>query len=330
MRIAFYVLFLISPVIINMEKIQSSTLKGNVVLLIHGGAGNFKESDLGPDQQRVYEKYLRVALEEGYKILNEGGSALDAVEASVKLMEDAPVFNAGKGSVLNKEGHVEMDASIMYGKDFKAGAVAVVRHVKNPIAAARMVMEKSNHVLLAGNGADDFARSIGMEMKDEGYFITPSSLEQWKKTKEPASMPKEMNKHGTVGAVALDQNGNLAAATSTGGVLNKLPGRVGDSPIIGGGTYADNNTCAVSATGHGEYFIRLTVARSIAALMEYKKISLEQAVNEVIHRRLQQLGGTGGVIAVDKNGNFIISHNTTGMFRAWKTEKEFEVSFFKE
>ncbi|WP_231569993.1 isoaspartyl peptidase/L-asparaginase family protein [Sporocytophaga myxococcoides] len=313
-----------------MEKIQPPGLKGKIVLLIHGGAGNFKESDLTPVQQKIYEKYLREALEEGYKILDGGGSALDAVEASVKLMEDAPVFNAGKGSVLNKEGHVEMDASIMHGKDLKAGAVAVVRNVKNPISAARMVMEKSNHVLLAGNGADEFAKSIGMEMEEEDYFITPSSFEQWKKANEPASVPKGINKHGTVGAVALDQNGNLAAATSTGGVLNKLPGRVGDSPIIGAGTYADNNSCAVSATGHGEYFIRLTIARSIAALMEYKKISLEQAVNEVIHERLHKSGGTGGVIAVDKNGNFTVSHNTTGMFRAWRTEKRCEIRFFKE
>lgn len=313
-----------------MESIQTSTSQGKIVLLIHGGAGNFKESDLSPDQQKIYEKYLRDALEEGYQILEEGGSAFDAVEASVKFMEDAPVFNAGKGSVLNKEGHVEMDASIMSGKDLKAGAVAVVRHIKNPISAAKMVMEKSNHVLLTGTGADEFAQSMGVEMKDETYFITPSSLEQWKKANEAAPESKDIDKHGTVGAVALDQNGNLAAATSTGGILNKLPGRVGDSPIIGAGTYADNNTCAVSATGHGEYFIRLTVARSIAALMEYKKSSLEQAVNEVIHDRLSKLGGKGGVIAVDKNGNFSIDHNTTGMFRAWKTAKKCEVRFFKE
>ncbi|WP_211236779.1 isoaspartyl peptidase/L-asparaginase family protein [Sporocytophaga myxococcoides] len=313
-----------------METIQTATSKGNIVLLIHGGAGNFKESDLSPGQQRVYEKYLHEAVEEGYKILEEGGSSLDAVEAAVKIMEDAPVFNAGKGSVLNKEGHVEMDASIMSGKDLKAGAVAMVRHVKNPISAARMVMEKSNHVLLAGSGADEYARSIGMEMKDESYFITPSSLEQWKKANERVPDPKGIDKHGTVGAVALDLHGNLAAATSTGGILNKLTGRIGDSPIIGAGTYADNNTCAVSATGHGEYFIRLTVARSIAALMEYKKISLELAVNEVIQDRLSKLGGNGGVIAVDKNGNFSIDHNTTGMFRAWKTEKKCEVRFFKE
>lgn len=329
MKITFYVLLLFTPVLINMENVQTATPKEKIVLLIHGGAGNFKESDLGPDQKRIYEKYLREAVEEGYKILEEGGSALDAVEASVKFMEDAPVFNAGKGSVLNKEGHVEMDASIMSGKDLKAGAVAVVRHVKNPISAARMVMEKSNHVLLVGNGADDYARSMGLEVKDESYFITASSMEQWKKANKPAPA-NGINKHGTVGAVALDQDGNLAAATSTGGVLNKLPGRVGDSPIIGAGTYADNNTCAVSATGHGEYFIRFTVARSIAALMEYKNIPLEQAVNEVIHERLNKLGGTGGVIAVDKNGNFSIDHNTTGMFRAWKTAKKCEVRFFKE
>ncbi|MBO9700762.1 MAG: isoaspartyl peptidase/L-asparaginase [Sporocytophaga sp.] len=313
-----------------MENVQTATPNGKIVLLIHGGAGNFKESDLGPDQQKIYEKYLREAVEEGYKILEVGGSALDAVEASVKFMEDAPLFNAGKGSVLNKEGHVEMDASIMSGKDLKAGAVAVVRHVKNPISAAKIVMEKSSHVMLAGNGADEFAQSMGLEMKDESYFITSSSLEQWKKANELIPEPKDINKHGTVGAVALDQNGNLAAATSTGGILNKLPGRVGDSPIIGAGTYADNNTCAVSATGHGEYFIRLTVARSIAALVEYKMIPLEQAVNEVVHNRLSKLGGNGGVIAVDKNGNFSIDHNTTGMFRAWKTEKKCEVRFFKE
>ncbi|MEW6652194.1 MAG: isoaspartyl peptidase/L-asparaginase, partial [Bacteroidota bacterium] len=232
--------------------------------------------------------------------------------ASVNILEDSPLFNAGKGSVLTENGEVELDASIMEGKTLAAGAVAGVKHIKNPINLARLVMEKSPHVMMIGIGAEEFAKQNNYELVDNKYFITEERWQQYLKIKEAQD-----KKHGTVGCVALDKNGNLAAGTSTGGMMMKKFGRVGDTPIIGAGTYADNNTCAVSATGHGEYFIRLSVAKDISSLIEYKNFSLEQAANEVINVKLTKIGGTGGVIAIDKNGNISMPFNTEGMFRAY-------------
>jgi beta-aspartyl-peptidase (threonine type) len=275
------------------------------VLVIHGGAGVMDRKDFTPELEKAYLDKLQEALDSGSAILAAGGTALDAVTASVIVMEDSPLFNAGKGAVFSETGENEMDAAVMNGKDLSAGAVAGVRTIKNPILAARKVMEESKHVILVRDGAEKFAREHGVEMADPSYFFTQKSYDAL----------LNAQKHGTVGAVALDKAGNLAAATSTGGMTNKMTGRVGDTPIIGAGTYASNKTCAVSATGHGEFFIRYTVAHDISAMMEYKRMKLEEAANEVIFDKLLPVGGTGGVIAVDKDGNYTMSFNTKGMFR---------------
>ncbi len=281
-------------------------------LVIHGGAGSIFKKNIPLEKEAAYTEKLNEALSAGYKILENGGTSLDAVNASVNILEDSPLFNAGKGSVLTENGEVELDASIMEGKTLAAGAVAGVKHIKNPINLARLVMEKSPHVMMIGIGAEEFAKQNNYELVDNKYFITEERWQQYLKIKEAQD-----KKHGTVGCVALDKNGNLAAGTSTGGMMMKKFGRVGDTPIIGAGTYADNNTCAVSATGHGEYFIRLSVAKDISSLIEYKNFSLEQAANEVINVKLTKIGGTGGVIAIDKNGNISMPFNTEGMFRAY-------------
>jgi L-asparaginase / beta-aspartyl-peptidase len=275
------------------------------VFVIHGGAGVMDKKDFTPELEKAYLDKLQEALDSGEAVLKSGGAALDAVTVAVKLMEDSPLFNAGKGSVFSETGENEMDAAIMNGKDLSAGAVAGVRTIKNPVLAARKVMEESKHVLLVRDGAEKFAKEHGVEIVDPSYFFTQKRYDALLKARE----------HGTVGAVALDKAGNLAAATSTGGMTNKMTGRVGDTPIIGAGTYANNNTCAVSATGHGEYFIRYTVAHDISALMEYKELSLAEAANEVIFNKLLSVGGDGGVIAVDKKGNYTMTFNTSGMFR---------------
>lgn len=275
------------------------------VLVIHGGAGVMDKKDFTPELEKEYLDKLQEALDSGESILKSGGSSLDAVTAAVIIMENSPLFNAGKGSVFSETGENEMDAAIMNGKDLSAGAVAGVRTIKNPILAARKVMEESKHVLLVRDGAEKFAREHDVEMVDPSYFFTRKRWDALLKAQ----------KHGTVGAVALDKAGNLAAATSTGGMTNKMTGRVGDTPVIGAGTYANNNTCAVSATGYGEFFIRYTVAHDISALMEYKGMPLSEAANEVIFNKLMPVGGTGGVIAVDKNGNYTMTFNTSGMFR---------------
>ena len=279
------------------------------VLVIHGGAGAIDPKDFAPDLEKAYLDKLQEALDSGEAVLKTGGTALDAVMASVIVMEDSPLFNAGKGSVFSETGENEMDAAIMNGKDLSAGAVAGVRTIRNPIIAARKVMEQSKHVMLVRDGAEKFAKEHGIEIVDPAYFFDQKRYDALLKAQ----------KHGTVGAVALDQEGNLAAATSTGGMTNKMTGRVGDTPIIGAGTYANNNTCAVSATGHGEFFIRYTVAHDISALMEYKGMALEEAANEVIFNKLLPVGGSGGVIAVDKDGNYTITFNTSGMFRGYVT-----------
>lgn len=283
-------------------------------IVIHGGAGVIK--NLPAEKEKEYISKLAEALEAGYKILDNGGSSLDAVTKAINILEDSPLFNAGKGAVITENGIAELDASIMDGKTLMAGAVAGVHHVKNPINLARLIMEKSPHVMMIGNGAEEFGKQFNIEMVDSSYFITNERWNQYLKMKE-ASEKNENDKHGTVGAVALDKNGNLAAGTSTGGMMMKKFGRVGDSPIIGAGTYANNNTCAVSGTGHGEYFIRLGIARDISSLMEYKNLSLSEAANEVIMNKLTQIGGTGGIIAIDKNGNIAMPFNTDGMFRGY-------------
>ena len=284
-------------------------------IVIHGGAGTILKSNMTPEREAEYTAKLNEVLKTGYKILENGGTALDAVNAAINIMEDSPLFNAGKGAVLTEKGVAELDASIMDGKNLMAGAVAGVRHIKNPINLARLVMEKSPHVMMVGEGAEEFGKENNIEMVDNSYFITKERWESYKKMLKREEERKKAEKHGTCGAVALDKNGNLAAGTSTGGMMMKKFGRVGDSPIIGAGTYANNNTCAVSATGYGEYFIRLGVAKDISALMEYKNYSLKDAANEVIMNKLGKLGGDGGIIAIDKNGNVAMPFNTDGMYR---------------
>ncbi len=296
-----------------------TSMKPHFAIAVHGGAGTILKSSISPEQDAQYRARLALAVETGYAILERGGTSLDAVEAVVQLLEDDSLFNAGKGAVFNSDGKVELDASIMDGRTLKAGAVAGLHHVKNPIRLARIVMEKSDHVFLIGEGAEQFAKAHNLELVDESYFFTEARWQSLQKAKAKESLT-EKEKHGTVGAVALDQHGNLAAATSTGGMTNKKFGRVGDSPIIGAGTYADNETCAISATGHGEYFIRAVVAHDIASLMRYKHRSLQEAANEVILRKLTALGGTGGIIAIDRNANIAMPFNTDGMYRAYKVQ----------
>ena len=300
--------------------------QSNYVLVIHGGAGNVTPERITPDKQILYEQNLNQALAAGEKVLKEGGSALDAVVAAVQLMEECPLFNSGKGAVFNAEGKNELDASIMDGKTMKAGAVAGVTTIKSPIGAARRVMDSSAHVMLAGSGAETFAREQGLEIVDHSYFYTEESWQEYLKVK--AKMETDGRK-GTVGAVALDKNGNLAAATSTGGMVYKKYGRIGDSPIVGAGTYANNESCAVSCTGHGEYFIRNVVAYDVSARMLYLGETLEQATEFIVNQKLKSQGGIGGLIAVDKDGNVSMPFNTPGMFRGYvKSSGETRVLMF--
>ena len=301
-------------------------LQSKYVLVIHGGAGTILKENMTPEKEKQYLNKLEEALLVGAEVLKSGGSSLDAVTKTIIVLENSPLFNAGKGAVFTAEGVNEMDASIMDGSTGGAGAVAGVRSIKNPILAARAVMEKSNHVLLTGAGADEFAQNQGLEIVDSNYFFTQR---RWESFKKVAAKKEQGEKHGTVGAVALDLHGNLAAATSTGGMTYKMKGRVGDSPIIGAGTYADNKTCAVSATGHGEYFIKNVVAYDISALMKYTQVSVKEAANYVILSKLKKLGADGGIIAVDKDGKFTMTFNTAGMYRGVITSDGLnEVSIF--
>jgi L-asparaginase / beta-aspartyl-peptidase len=281
-------------------------------LLIHGGAGVMRRAEMTPEMDAAYRAGLNEALDAGSKVLASGGSSLDAVEAAVRILEDNPNFNAGKGAVLTREGVAELDASIMDGRDRKAGAVAQLRKVKNPIRAARLVMETTGRVMFAGPSADDLAAKGGLEIVPPEYFITPRRLEALRRAMAGTFEPQD--RYGTVGAVALDKAGNLAAATSTGGMNAKPPGRVGDSPIIGAGTYADNASCAVSATGDGEYFIRVGVARAICARIAMQKMNSSEAATATLDE-VKALGGTGGVIVLSKDGDPALSMNTEGMFR---------------
>ncbi len=311
---------------------QLESPKGtNVGIVIHGGAGVISKGSLSPELEKQYRAALEEALLAGYKLLQEGRSSLDAIEAAIRIMEDSPLFNAGKGAVFTNDGKNELDASVMDGKTLAAGAVAGLRRIKNPVSLARMVMEKSPHVMMVGDGAERFAAEQGVPFVEEKYFFTERRWdglqkvlkEEADKSRKPGHVGaltasgEDENRFGTVGAVALDKQGNLAAGTSTGGMTNKRYGRVGDAPIIGAGTYANNATCAVSATGWGEYFIRLGVARDISALMEYRALPVQQAVDIVVKQKLQNLGGDGGVVAIDKFGNIGISFNSEGMYRAY-------------
>ncbi len=290
-------------------------------LAIHGGAGTILKSSMTADKEKAYTQALAEALRIGEQILSSNGTSLDAVEAAVISLENCPLFNAGKGSVFNATGGHEMDASIMEGQHLMAGAVSLVEGLKNPIQLARMVMEKSEHVFLAGKGALDFAQRMNATFEKPEYFHDEFRYNQWQRIKDSDHFQLDHSeekdrKFGTVGAVALDVHGNIAAATSTGGMTNKRFGRVGDSPMIGAGTYANNTTCAVSCTGSGEFFIRGVVAYDVSCLMEYKGLSLQAACDEVIHQRLLKINGDGGLIAVDTKGNIALPFNTEGMYRA--------------
>lgn len=296
-------------------------------IAIHGGAGTILKSTMTTEKEQAYKSGLEDAINAGEAILKKSGTSIDAVEAAIRTLEDNPLFNAGKGAVFTNEGKNEMDASIMNGKNLMAGAVAGVSNIKNPISLAKAVMEKSEHVFLAGLGAIDFAKKMNIEFADDNYFFVQMRYDQLQQAKESDSVildhtekkSDQEKKFGTVGAVALDVFGNIAAGTSTGGMTNKKYGRVGDSPVIGAGTYANNNTCAISCTGHGEFFIRSVVAYDISCLMEYKGLSLKEACDIVVMNKLVKIGGEGGLIAIDTSGNIELPFNSEGMYRAKKS-----------
>ena len=293
--------------------------QSQVAIALHGGAGTIERARMTSEQELTYRKFLDAAIEDGYSQLKAGKPGLDVVVNIIQRMEDSPLFNAGHGSVYTWEGHHELDASIMHGRELDAGAVAGVKTVKSPIALARAVMERSPHVMLASEGAERFAAEQGFEQVPEGYFDTErrkKSLEAYKRARQAGVMTNPDYKYGTVGVAVLDSEGNLVAGTSTGGMTGKRWGRIGDAPVIGAGTYANNASCAVSATGHGEYFIRHTVARDICARMELAGETLTEAADVVVHDTLVKASGDGGIIAVDAEGNVALTFNTPGMYRA--------------
>lgn len=313
-----------------------------VTLVIHGGAGNIHPGMMTESQEQQYTEGLRDALDQGYAILKAGGNAQDAVVAAISSLEDNVLFNAGRGSVFTKKGLHEMDAALMNGLTLEAGAVAGVRNIKNPIVLAREIMLHSGHVFLSGKGAAEFAMSQGITFEPDEYFFNKDRYDQWVEIRDSnftqldhkgdnlkGPIPNTDHKFGTVGAVACDINGNLAAGTSTGGMTNKRFARIGDSPVIGAGTYANNKTCAVSCTGHGEYFLRAVVSHDISCLMEYKGLSLQEACNVVVKDKLVKLGGEGGVIAVDALGNHEFCFNSAGMYRAMRnSEGREEIAYY--
>ncbi len=313
-----------------------------ITLVIHGGAGNINPGMMTKEDEHNYDLGLKAALDAGYKILQDGGASADAVVAAISELENNPLFNAGRGSVFTKKGLHEMDAALMDGRDLSAGAVAGVRNIKNPIQLAREVMLHSGHVFLSGNGAADFALSRGLEFATDDYFFNKLRYDQWVKIRDSdftqldhegdnlkGVAPNTDHKFGTVGAVACDAQGNLAAGTSTGGMTNKRFGRVGDSPVIGAGTYANNATCAISCTGHGEYFLRAAVAHDISCLMEYKGMSLQDACNLVIKDKLVKMGGEGGLIAVNNQGEYNFCFNSAGMYRGMRnSEGREEIAYY--
>lgn len=316
---------------------ELSTEKPEFAIIIHGGAGTILKKNMTPEKEAAYKAKLEEAIRVGYEVLKNGGNSLDAVTKTINVMEDSPLFNAGKGAVFTNAETNELDASIMDGKTLTAGASAGTTTVRNPIDLARAVMDNSKHVMLSGTGAEIFAEEQGLTLVDPSYFHTENRLESLKRVKEREASKTEKidtesayldfydadiknSKFGTVGCAALDKNGNLAAGTSTGGMTNKRYGRIGDAPIIGSGTYANNATCAVSSTGWGEYFIRAQVAHDISALMEYKGLSLKEA-SKIVLDKVKNLGGDGGIVAVDKNGNMVAEFNTAGMYRATMNDK---------
>ncbi|GAB2535989.1 isoaspartyl peptidase/L-asparaginase family protein [Rufibacter soli] len=303
-------------------------------LALHGGAGTITRAMLTKDQDLDYREALQRALSAGYEILNGGGTALAAVETAVAVMEDCPLFNAGRGAVFNKDGKHEMDAAIMCGINLEAGAVTGVRNVRNPILLASQILFHSDHVFLGYPGAEEFARKQGLAFEPDSYFYTQQRFEQWQQLRDSDIFMLDHShdkKFGTVGAVARDKAGNLAAATSTGGMTNKNYNRIGDTPIIGAGTYANNRTCAISCTGHGEYFIRNVVAYDISCLMEYKGLSLADAASLVVHGKLKEHGGEGGLVAVAANGEIAMPFNSEGMYRAaWVSGKAPVVAIYND
>ncbi len=299
---------------------SASPVPFDYALVLHGGAGNTMDR-MKESNQEQYMSALDSALQLGLEVLEGGGASADAVETVIRYLEDNPLFNAGRGAVFTREGKYELDASIMTGHDLNAGAVAGITNVRHPISAARAVMEKSPHVMFSGEGASAFAEEAGLEIVDPSFY----KVESWT---EPHMEDVKDDKHGTVGCVALDRAGNLCAGTSTGGMRNKTPGRIGDSPVIGAGTYANNNTCGVSATGHGEFFIRWMVAHDISALMEYKGVDVETAARTVVMEKLVEAGGDGGVICLDQYGRVAMVFNTTGMFRAYGNSEGERLSSF--
>ena len=306
-----------------------------ISIAIHGGAGTLVKGMMTPELEAKYKSALQIALKEGYSVLEQSGTAIEAVEKAVILLEDSPLFNAGKGSVFTATESHEMDASIMDGKTLDAGAVSLITGIKNPISLARDVMKKSDFVFLAGEGAMLFAKELKYNIEEPSYFYDEFRHKQWLEIRDTDSFQldhslKKDTKFGTVGAVACDQDGNIAAATSTGGMTNKKWGRIGDSPMIGIGNYANNKTCAVSCTGNGEFFIRGVVAYDVASLMEHKGFSLEQASNEVIYKRILKINGDGGLIAVDTKGNIAMPFNTEGMYRACRSSNgEEQIAIYK-
>lgn len=303
---------------------SSENTYGPITLVIHGGAGTIVRENMPPEKEQLYHARLKEALDSGYAVLDRGGKSIDAVVAAIRIMEDSPLFNAGKGAVFTHEETNEMDASIMDGHTLAAGAVAGITTVKNPIAAAYAVMTKSEHVMLTGHGAETFAEECGLEMVEPSYFFDSTRYKQLIRSREKttaAASSADDYKYGTVGAVALDRHGHIAAGTSTGGITNKRFGRVGDSPIIGAGTYANDMTCGISSTGKGEFFIRSVVAYDISALMQYGGLSLQQAADSVIMKKLKTMGGDGGVVGLDRQGNIIMTFNTPGMYRGFIQEK---------
>jgi L-asparaginase / beta-aspartyl-peptidase len=309
---------------------------GKIVIAVHGGAG--PDSDFIKKHTKEYKRGLKDAMAAGYKVLDEGGSAMDAVEAAVRSLEDNPLFNAGRGSSLNEKAEIEMDASIMNGKDMKSGAVSILKNVKNPVTLARAIMEKTKHIYLADMGALEFAQKIGLEVMPEAYFITDHAYEEYVKAlKEASNSMQEAGEyqvkkktHGTVGAVAVDKEGNVAAATSTGGTENKVPGRVGDSALTGVGSYANNKTCAVSSTGDGEVLIKHVIAFHISSLMQYKGLTLKKACQYLMHQELKEEEGDMGIIAVDPKGNIAIEFNSERMHRGFKTASEEYVAIYPD
>lgn len=317
----------------------SENTKQNIAIVIHGGAGTILRENLSQEKEQAIRKDLQAALDAGYAVLEKGGDSTQAIITAIMVLENSSNFNAGKGAVYTKPGKHELDASIMRGSDLEAGAVAGVSFTKNPILAAEQVMLNSPHVMLAGDGADTFSKLKGLEQVENNYFDTESRYKSWQKAdakakakqKEQASVHDDLDidyKFGTVGAVAVDDQGNLAAGTSTGGMTYKAWGRIGDSPVIGAGTYADNRSCGISATGHGEFFIRYAVAHDICARVRYQNKSLQQAADEVIMQELKSVSGTGGIIGMTPEGKPVMVFNTKGMYRGYKTEEKNEVAIY--